>query len=65
MTDYKILPDDLAALRYSGRLTLSRSPITRRWRIVIPEVGFDESAPSRHDLFEPARKAAQKLGVAA
>lgn len=63
MSDYQILPADLLALRYAGRLTLSRSPITRQWTIRIPEASFERSAPNRHHLFEPAREAARKLGM--
>jgi hypothetical protein len=63
VSDFSVLPDDLARLRAMGRLTLSRSPITKRWRVLIAEAGFDKEAPSRLDLFQPAREAAQRSGM--
>jgi hypothetical protein len=60
---FDLLPRDLARLRSAGRLVMSRSPITGRWRIRIVEAGYDNEAPNRHLLYDGARAAAQRVGL--
>jgi hypothetical protein len=60
---FNVLPNDLAKLRATGRLQLSRSPITRMWRIALPEAGVSYEAPSRHLLYDQIRAAAQRVGM--
>lgn len=40
------------SLRDKGRLQLSRSPVTRLWRIVIPELGVEVRAHEMRELTE-------------
>jgi hypothetical protein len=57
-------PVNWNTLRSQGRLQLSRSPVTRQWRIAIPELGVEIRAREMGELTEKVAPYLRKLPTA-